>query len=125
MIYAVIDGANGTVTLANAGHYPPFLVRADGAVDVAETPPRRLLGADPDNCLETQFPFAPGDTLLLVTDGLFERRGEHVDIGLARVRSAAAALAGPDLPAALASVVAEVHNLDGDDDVTALAVRGA
>jgi serine phosphatase RsbU (regulator of sigma subunit) len=125
MIYAVIDRANGTVTLANAGHYPPFLVRADGAVDVAETPPRRLLGADPDNCLETQFPFAPGDTLLLVTDGLFERRGEHVDIGLARVRSAAAALAGPDLPAALASVVAEVHNLDGDDDVTALAVRGA
>jgi hypothetical protein len=125
VVYAVIDRSKEQVTLANAGHYPPFLVRASGAVEVAETTPRRLLGADPDDCNETTFDFAPGDTLLLVTDGLFERRGENVDVGLARVRDAAPALAGPDLAAGLASIVANVYQSEGDDDVTALAVRAS
>lgn len=125
IVYAVIDRSCGQLTLANAGHYPPFLVRASGAVEVAETAPRRLLGADPDECSQSAFEFAPGDTLLLVTDGLFERRGENVDVGLERVRVAAPALAVPDLQAGLAAVVASVHGLDGDDDVTALAVRGS
>jgi len=125
IVYGVIDRSRGQVTLANAGHYPPFVVRASGAVEAAEGTPRRLLGADPDDCTETDFAFADGDTLLLVTDGLFERRGENVDVGLARVRDAAPALAGPDLAAGLASVVASVYGADGDDDVTALAVRAS
>jgi serine phosphatase RsbU (regulator of sigma subunit) len=125
IVYAVIDRPRGQVTVANAGHYPPFVVRRNGAVEVAETKPRRLLGADPDDCTEADFAFAPGDTLLLVTDGLFERRGEHVDVGLDRVRAAAPALAGPDLAAGLTSVVASVYEADGDDDVTALAVRAS
>jgi GAF domain-containing protein len=125
IVYAVIDRSRARLTVANAGHYPPFVIRADGAVEIAETTPRRLLGADPDNCTESDFPFRPGDTLLLVTDGLFERRGENVDVGLARVRDAAPALAGPDLTAGLAALVASVYQLEGDDDVTALAVRGS
>lgn len=125
VLYAVIDKSRGLVTVTNAGHYPPFLVRADGTVEVLHTPTRRLLGADPDDCTQAEFAFGPGDTLLLVTDGLFERRGENVDIGLARVRAAAPALAGPDLAGGLATVVARVYESDGDDDVTALAVRGS
>ena len=125
IVYALIDRTAARLTLANAGHYPAFLVRADGDVEVAETTPRRLLGADPDDCTETGFAFAPGDALLLVTDGLFERRDENVDVGLARVRAAAPALAGPDLADGLASIVASVYGSDGDDDVTALAVRAS
>jgi serine phosphatase RsbU (regulator of sigma subunit) len=125
IVYAVIDRSRGVVTLANAGHYPPYLVRADGTVEVAQTTTRRLLGADPDVSTELDFRFEPGDTLLLVTDGLFERRGENVDVGLTRVRAAAPALAGPDLAAGLAAVVAGVYQADGDDDVTALAVRAS
>jgi GAF domain-containing protein len=125
IVYALIDRERGLLTLTNAGHYPPFLVRADGAVEIAATTPRRLLGADPDDCTSTDFRFAPGDTLLLVTDGLFERRGENVDVGLDRVRAAAPVLAEPDLAAGLATVVARVYQADGDDDVTALAVRSS
>jgi GAF domain-containing protein len=123
IIYAVIDPANEQVSVANAGHYPPYVVRAKGTVETVATKPRRLLGADPDEATTTQVPFAAGDSLLMVTDGLFERRGEHIDLGLERVRAAAAELAGPDLAAALRALVGGVYAADGDDDVTALAVR--
>jgi serine phosphatase RsbU (regulator of sigma subunit) len=125
LVYAVIDRAAGRLTVANAGHYPPFLVREGGEVETAETTRRRLLGADPDHCTESHFPFGPADTLLMVTDGLFERRGEHIDIGLERVRSAAGALAGAELRTGLAALVAGVHQADADDDVTAVAVRAS
>jgi serine phosphatase RsbU (regulator of sigma subunit) len=123
IVYAVIDRTRGEVTLANAGHYPPYLIRSDGEVAVAETPPRRLLGADPDKTSEAVFAFADGDALLMVTDGVFERRGEHVDVGLERVRAAASVLAGADLEAGLDRLVTDVHDGEGEDDVTALAVR--
>jgi serine phosphatase RsbU (regulator of sigma subunit) len=125
IVYAVIDRERGEITVANAGHYPPYLVRRDGQVDVASTRPRRLLGADPDTTVESSFPFAAGDSLLMVTDGLFERRGEHVDVGLDRVRVAASVLAGTDLEDGLARLVAAVQDAESDDDVTALAVRAS
>jgi GAF domain-containing protein len=125
IVYAVIDPVGQQLVVANAGHYPPFVVRANGEVETVVTKPRRLLGADPDQCTASELPFAAGDTLLMVTDGLFERRGEHVDVGLERVRAAAAELAGPDLAAALRSLVTQVYLAEGDDDVTALAVRSS
>ena len=36
------------------------------------------------------LPYAPGDTLVLYTDGLIERRGEDIDTGLARLIDALA-----------------------------------
>jgi serine phosphatase RsbU (regulator of sigma subunit) len=123
LVYAVIDPDAGTVELVNAGHYPPVLVGPDGVATFARTPPRRPLGTDPDTCVAADFPYRPGDTLLLYTDGLVERRSEHIDLGLARIEEAAGPLAGPDLPAALAALVAQVRLAAGDDDVTAVAVR--
>jgi serine phosphatase RsbU (regulator of sigma subunit) len=42
-----------------------------------------LLGADPDaSYQEVTTSFRPGDTLLLFTDGLIERRGEDIDSAL-------------------------------------------
>ncbi|MDT4917785.1 MAG: hypothetical protein QOH89_2485 [Pseudonocardiales bacterium] len=125
LVYALIDRERSQVTLTTAGHYPPYLIRGDGHVEVAAVKPRRLLGADPDETTEAQFHFGVGDTLLMVTDGLFERRGEHVDRGLERVRTAATVLAAPNLAAGLDSLVAEVHDGEGEDDVTALAVRNS
>jgi len=125
IVYAIVDRTTEKVTIANAGHYPPLLVHSDSRVEVMQTTPRRLLGADSDVSSATDFAFHSDDTLLIVTDGLFERRGEHVDVGLERVRAAAGALAEPDLPGALKALVSSVYHADGDDDVTALAVRGA
>ncbi len=94
------DGA--TVRLANAGHPPPLLRRASGAVtELIDHGP--LLGVFP----EPRFPeisctLDPGDTLVLYTDGLIERNPRvRDDAGL---RSLVAALPGGDAAEQLAAL---------------------
>jgi serine phosphatase RsbU (regulator of sigma subunit) len=68
---------------SNAGHPPPVLLGADGAVTVLERPPNRLLGVGPGSPrAEHAAALPPGATLLLYTDGLIERRGATLDEGL-------------------------------------------
>ncbi len=63
---------------ARAGHLPPVLLRGASAAELP-LPSGVLLGMDPDADYEeaTQL-LQPGDTLLLFTDGLIERRGESI-----------------------------------------------
>lgn len=124
LVYAVLDPAAAELSLVNAGHHPPLVLRRTGEVTPAPTPPRRPLGTARDTCAATTFPFAHGDTLLLFTDGLIERRGEHIDAGLHRLQANMTVLARADLGAGLRRLVTEVHAAGGADDVTALAVRG-
>lgn len=71
------DPATGTVAvrLAAGGHPPALVLRADGTADFLPTPGGLLIGVLP----AAQFTaattvLAPGDTLLLYTDGLTEAR---------------------------------------------------
>jgi serine phosphatase RsbU (regulator of sigma subunit) len=125
LVYAVIDPSTEQLQLVNAGHYPPLVVRHDGEVEFAPTEPRRPLGTDPDTCVPTTFGFGGADTLLLFTDGLVERRNEHIDDGLDRLLVHAGVLNDPDLATGLKVLVSRIHGDDGDDDVTALALRRA
>ena len=64
---------------ARAGHLPPVLVR-DGAARELPLPGGVLLGMDPDaDYEEATQPLEPGDTVLLFTDGLIERREDSID----------------------------------------------
>jgi serine phosphatase RsbU (regulator of sigma subunit) len=64
---------------ARAGHLPPVLVRA-GAARALPLPGGVLLGMDPDAEYEEAIqPLEPGDSLLLFTDGLIERRGDSIE----------------------------------------------
>jgi serine phosphatase RsbU (regulator of sigma subunit) len=64
---------------ARAGHLPPVLVR-DGAARTLPLPGGVLLGMDPDaEYEEATQSLAPGDRLLLFTDGLIERRGDSIE----------------------------------------------
>jgi GAF domain-containing protein len=123
LVYGLLEPAAARCTLVNAGHHPPLVLRADGRTEWAACRRRRLLGAEPDDCAPAVLPFAAGDTLLLFTDGLVERRDEVVDTGLARLAGHAGALAGPELAAGLAALVERMGAGAGEDDVTALAVR--
>src|SRR6202035_5981602 len=68
-----------------AGHLPPVLVRGHTACQLP-LPGGVLLGMDPDATYEEAIqPLEPGDTLLLFTDGLIERRGDSIEDVLAEV----------------------------------------
>lgn len=61
------------ITLASGGHPPALLMRADGTADFLPTPGGQLIGVLPDAHISTTtVHLAPGDTLLLHTDGLTE-----------------------------------------------------
>jgi sigma-B regulation protein RsbU (phosphoserine phosphatase) len=75
LFYAVLDSGAGTLLCANAGHLPPFLLRA-GAPSPAPLEARGiLLGVHPGAhypVVETRV--EPGDLLVLFTDGITEAR---------------------------------------------------
>jgi GAF domain-containing protein len=123
LVYGLFEPGAGRLTLVNAGHHAPLVIRPDGGTEWVTCRRRRLLGAEPDDCAPAEVRFGPGDTLLLFTDGLVERRDEVVDTGLDRLEKAAGRLAGGDLAPALAELVTLVRGPGADDDVTALAVR--
>jgi serine phosphatase RsbU (regulator of sigma subunit) len=121
--YAVADPVAGTLELISAGHPPPLVLRAAGSIEVVRHLQTMLLGAGGGPRNVVTLPFAPGDTALLFTDGLVERRGEDAEEGMDRLVGAAGRLPRSDLQPWLAAVVDEVRDPTRDDDVAALAIR--
>jgi phosphoserine phosphatase RsbU/P len=74
-VYALADIESGQVTLVQAGHPHPVVVRAAGGVERigAGGPPVGLL--DGMRYERTTLQLAPGDRLLLMSDGLTEAAG--------------------------------------------------
>ncbi|WP_432056438.1 SpoIIE family protein phosphatase [Streptomyces sp. bgisy022] len=87
-LYVVYDPASGACTLARAGHPPPALVRPDGTVTFVDLPagPPLGLGGLPFESVEIRVPEA--SQLVLYTDGLVEKRGRDIDVGLALLQGA-------------------------------------
>ena len=106
---------------ARAGHLPPVLVR-DGAAEMLPLPGGVLLGLDPDaEYEEATLDMRSGDTLLLFTDGLIERRADSISDAL-REFTAAAVPAGPDA-ASHADRVLRGAISDTGDDACLVAIR--
>ncbi|NEE14713.1 serine/threonine-protein phosphatase, partial [Streptomyces sp. SID7499] len=78
-LYAVYDPANGSCTMARAGHPPPVVVLPDNTVSFPDLPtgPPLGLGGLPFESLEIELP--EGSLLGLYTDGLIE--GADKDLG--------------------------------------------
>jgi serine phosphatase RsbU (regulator of sigma subunit) len=81
-VCGLYDPVGRSLRWARAGHLPPILVH-DGRARALPLPQGLLLGADPDACYtEITTPLQLGDTLLLFTDGLIERRDQPIDDAL-------------------------------------------
>lgn len=120
---AIIDPRRGRLSLCCAGHVPLILVSPDGRTEtigagsglplgVSDGAPREVFKRD----------VVKGTTVVLVTDGVVERRDHDLDEGIGRLESLAARLHR----APLASLVTKVARLAGehpDDDVTVFAAR--
>ncbi|MGE5635711.1 MAG: SpoIIE family protein phosphatase [Nocardioidaceae bacterium] len=114
---------DGRMRCVSAGHLPPLVVGPDGRAEFLELPTGPPLGFAEGPYREVEVRLPPGATLVLYSDGLVERRGEVIDEGLERLRTAAA----EPLPTAealcawLLDMLAE--DGDPDDDVTLLVAR--
>ena len=117
-----IDVQSKQLTLASAGHPAPLLATSTGSHFI-EGPVGPPIGVIPEQRYEaTTAPLSDHGTLLAFTDGLVERRGESLEVGLARVR---AAVHGPRRPldTLLNDVAEELGTGNADDDTAMLALR--
>ncbi|WP_204291459.1 SpoIIE family protein phosphatase [Micromonospora gifhornensis] len=125
--FGVIDVARELLTLASAGHPAPLIRRcsSDGEprAEYVQVPAGAPLGVgyQPATCTVA---FLPGDTLLLFSDGVVERRRHGLSHGLARLAESVAAAHSGDPRALCATATAAVPGAT-EDDVAVLAVEYA
>jgi serine phosphatase RsbU (regulator of sigma subunit) len=122
VLCVLIDVDAHRLTLASAGHMAPLLLNggngefvdfhADVPIGVARTAPYR----------EATVSVPPNATLVAFTDGLVERRGEVLDVGLARLRDLATRqpLALDDL---LATLARDLTSEDHHDDTAIVGIK--
>src|SRR2546430_12979531 len=71
MVAGVLDPATGVVSFANAGHVSPLVVSKDGVEAMSSTD--IVVGILPDAQYRNQsLTLAPGDSVVLFTDGVTE-----------------------------------------------------
>jgi anti-sigma regulatory factor (Ser/Thr protein kinase)/GAF domain-containing protein len=116
------------VELVLAGHVQPVLVRADGTAELIGTF-GTAVGLVPSVRLTcTRHRLDPGDTLLVYTDGVTERRRGREQFGAERLLRVAARAAGRPAVQVVGAVREAVERFSTeplDDDVALLAVRAA
>jgi serine phosphatase RsbU (regulator of sigma subunit) len=126
VLYARLAPAAGggrSLVYASAGHPPPVLLLPDGTTQLLDTV-SAVIGMQAPPRTEATVPLPAGATLVAYSDGLVERRGEDLGVGLERVREVVALHAGAGVDD-LAQAV-----LDGmlggrphEDDVALLVLR--
>jgi sigma-B regulation protein RsbU (phosphoserine phosphatase) len=123
-----LEPASGKVTYVNAGHNPPFLVRADGTVEtLAPTGmPVGIIAESPYGIGEVTL--EPGDLLTLYSDGIPEtQRADDEEYGEDTFEKLLVAERGNDLAGMFEKLQVELKEFRGNapigDDVTLLALR--
>jgi PAS domain S-box-containing protein len=119
---AMLEPSTGVIRFGSAGHPPPLVIRADGSVH-----PLRAGRSTPLGITETPQPTATatlgiGDTLMMYTDGLIERKGETIDGGIARL-AALASHGDDDLDRLAQHLMEQAPDPERPDDIALLMLR--
>lgn len=123
----LIDTGHGSMEYLSAGHVPFVVVGPDRRgqpIDSTGWPLGLLSGS-----VQTirHLSFAPGSTLIVVTDGVTERRRGTIEYGIARLLAAGSRLARRSARRAVDELLADNDGFaDGnaaDDDLTIVVVR--
>jgi serine phosphatase RsbU (regulator of sigma subunit) len=130
LLFAVIDPPNQTLRVANAGMIAPVLITACGSrfIDVGGLPVGSFIGA---TYQEEVVTLCPGDTLLLVSDGVVEAHNVQGELfGFERLEAAIAEVHPLEdvrtlVEKVLARVQAFMSNTEQHDDITLVAIRPA
>jgi len=114
------------VQLVLAGHLQPLLVHPDGRVDLLGVHGTAVGLVERLDLTCTSHVLRPGETLLLYTDGVTERRRGDEQFGVERLRRAGGAAAGRRATRLLTVVLAALDRFTAeahDDDIALLALR--
>ncbi|MGW6965590.1 PP2C family protein-serine/threonine phosphatase [Streptomyces zaomyceticus] len=125
-VSVLVDTRSRLLVYSSAGHPPPVLLHEEGTCELLDQATDPPLGARPEHVPRPQagMAYRPGDTLVLYTDGLIERRDEDIDTGLDRLTTALSDLVGL-APARLAdALLARLGVASGArDDIALVIVR--
>ncbi len=128
LVYGVLDAQEHVFRYCNAGHNPPYHVAASGAV--TELPAGGTILGIVDGMEYTQesIAFAPGDTLVLYTDGISEAMNARKELlGDDRLREICAEQRGMSAMTVREAILDAVMKHQGGepaaDDMTVLVIR--
>jgi hypothetical protein len=119
---AVSSPPFATLRLALAGHPPPAVATPEQPTVLASVKVDPPLGVgSPQPRSATTIPLDPGTVVAFYTDGLIERRGEQIDVGLERLCEVMAA--GPADLVARDIMRGSVGEAVPDDDIALVVLR--
>ena len=124
MAHAEVEIATGEIRYACAGHPPPLVIPLEGEPRYLWEGRSGPLGIEMRSRPDERDRLGPGDTLLLYTDGLIERKGESLAVGLERLLAAAGAAGAEELQLLVDGILTKM--LAGhpqEDDVCLIAGR--
>lgn len=125
-VKVVVDPALDLAIYSSAGHLPPLILRVDGTIHTmnqALGPPLAVTQKVVSRPLGTAM-LRAGDTLVLYTDGLVERRGEALDVGIARLSDALVRLRELDVDSIADRLLSELPPMSSlRDDIALIVLR--
>jgi PAS domain S-box-containing protein len=123
VVFALLTPSRSQLRLASAGHPPPLLRAPDGSVRLLDEGRSLPVGAAPDaSYSEVDLQLEPGSSIVLYTDGLVERRGESIDVGIARLVQLVEHSTTP-MDELADRIVEELEFAEHTDDVALVAVH--
>ena len=130
LFYGVLDPANGMLVYCNAGHHPPFMVRAEleASTDLL-TRTGIPLGVNDDATWESrEVRIHPGDLLLLYSDGVIEAQNVDKELfGEGRVLDIIRAYLSRQARDVEEALLSGVRDFAGDapqfDDITLMVIK--
>ncbi|MDF2233941.1 SpoIIE family protein phosphatase [Albimonas sp. CAU 1670] len=130
LVFGIFDPATGRAEIVNAGHLPPVRLGPAGAVLVPSTGDMAVAVADGLEFTTLALDLAPGESLVLYTDGVteaFDAGGDQ--FGEDRLVERLAPLGGQNPEAVAAAMLETVKSfeegVEQSDDITLLIVRRA
>ena len=129
VFYGIYDMQTGAIDYTCAGHNPPYILHADGSVEMLKTECNLVLGAVDGVTFKNQsLQLNPGDALVMYTDGVTEAENrEHAQFGESRLEATLAELKGAPSKQIVETIKTKIREFtDGaaqSDDITQLVIR--
>jgi sigma-B regulation protein RsbU (phosphoserine phosphatase) len=126
LFLGMLNTETSTLTYSNAGHNPPLLIRASGAIGLLEEG-GTILGMIEGKYGEGEVKFEPGDMIVLYTDGVVEERDSRGQMfGMDRLVKLALNSRRLDADSLVETIIGEVSDFsegEREDDTTVSVVR--